>query len=102
MIDRLQALEDRYDELGHLMSDPEVLADVSRLQKLAREHNELGPTVARFRELKKVDAEIADARGTLEDGADPEYKELAREILAEIQPKRDKLLEELKLALVPS
>lgn len=101
MIDRLHQLEERYEELGRLMADPGVLSDVSQLQKLAREHNELGPTITRFRELKRVDAEIADARGTLENGADPEYKELAREILEEMQPKRDEILAELKLALVP-
>ena len=79
MIDRLRALEERYEELGRLMADPEILGDVRRLQKLAREHNELAPTVARFRELQRVDAELADAQETLENGADAEYKELARD-----------------------
>jgi peptide chain release factor 1 len=101
MIDRLHDLEDRYEELGRLMGEQEVLEDISLLQKYAREHNELSTTVDLFRELKKVNAEVDDAEATLADGADTEYKELAQEILAELTPKRERLLAELTLALVP-
>jgi peptide chain release factor 1 len=101
MIDRLSAIEDRYEELGHLMSDPEILSDMALLQKYAREHSELGQTVNRFRELKSIEVEIEDARSTIEDGAEAEYKELAREILGELEPKRDRILDELRLVLTP-
>jgi peptide chain release factor 1 len=101
MIDRLQGLEDRYEELGRLMGEQEVLENLSLLQQYAREHNELSSTVDLFRQLKKVNAEMEDAQATLGDGADPEFKELAREILAELTPRREELLEALKLALAP-
>jgi peptide chain release factor 1 len=101
VIDRLSAIEERYEELGRLMSDPEILSDMTLLQRYAREHNELGQTVNRFRELKRIEVEIQDARSTLEDGADREYKELAQQILGELEPKREQILEELMLALNP-
>jgi peptide chain release factor 1 len=101
MIDRLQEFEDRYEELGRLMGEQAVLEDISLLQKYAREHNELSTTVDLFRQLKKVNAEIEDAEATRADGADPEFKELAQEILAELAPKREELLAALTLALVP-
>jgi peptide chain release factor 1 len=101
MIDRLKAIEDRYEEVGRLMGEQDVQEDINLLQKYAREHNELGETVDRFRRLKKVNAEIEDAQATVADGADPEFKEFAQEILDELEPKREELLEELKLALVP-
>lgn len=102
MIDRLRTLEARYEELARLLADPATLSDMSLLQTYAREHNELAPTVDRYRALRKIDEEIVDARQTLDDGADQEYKDLAREILRELEPKREELLDALRLALVPT
>jgi peptide chain release factor 1 len=102
MIDRLQEIEHRYRELEALMSDPEVVSDVGRLQQLAREHAELGATVARYVDLKEVEADLEEARSWLADGADVDLRQLARETLEELEPRREQLLEELKEILTPS
>ena len=101
MFDRLGLLEQRYDELGRLMSDPEVLEDMATLQKLAREHSQLTPLLAMFHDLQRTNADIDEARSWLENGADDDMKELARDTLTELEPKRERQLEELKLALAP-
>jgi len=101
MMDRLKTIEDRYQELGRLMAEPDTLADLSKLQGYAREHAELTPIVDLYRRLSASETEIAEARSILEDGADEELRELAREMLREAEPAREQLLEELKVALVP-
>src|SRR5690349_4888621 len=101
MIDRLEALERRYEELGDLMSQPDVVADMSLLQKYAREHSQLTDTVRLFRELKRTDAGIADARSILNDGADEDLRELAIDELRELEVQRETHIEDLKRALVP-
>jgi peptide chain release factor 1 len=101
MIDRLAALEERYEELGSLLSQPEVVADLALLQKYAREHSELSGLVDAYRELKVTETGIADARSWLDDGADEELRELARETLEELQVKRAHQLAELKRELIP-
>ncbi len=67
MMDRLKALEERYEELSELMSQSEVLADLPLLQKYAREHSELTDVVTLYRDLKATDMGIADARSVLDD-----------------------------------
>src|SRR5947209_1317854 len=101
MIDRLAALEERYEELGSLLSQPEVVADLALLQKYAREHSELSGLVDAYRELKVTETGIADARSWMDDGADDELRELARETLEELQVKRSHQLAELKRELIP-
>lgn len=101
MFDRLKAMEERYEELGRLMAEPEVLANLARLQRLAREHAELAPLVSLYRDLQSTDEEIAEARSILSDGADEDFRELARETLREAEGRREQQLEALKLALVP-
>lgn len=101
MIDRLEALDRRYEELGHLMSQPEVVSDLNLLQKYAREHSELRDTVMLYRELKLTDLGIEDARSWLDDGADEELRELARDQLRELEARRADQIAELKRLLVP-
>jgi peptide chain release factor 1 len=101
MIDRLASLQRRYEELGELMAQPDVVADLALLQRYAREHAELEPTVLLYRELQATDAGILDAQSVLEDGADDELRDLARETLRELEAHRETQLAELKRALVP-
>ncbi len=101
MIDRLQAVKRRYDELASLMADPEVVSNLPLLQQYAREHSQLSPVVTLIGELEGVEREIEDARGILSDGADEELRELAREMLTESEPLRDEIEGKLRRLLVP-
>src|SRR5438132_7101192 len=62
MLDKLQALAARYDELLHAMADPRVLADQERFQRAAREQASLEETVSAFREYQRVSKEADEAR----------------------------------------
>lgn len=101
MIDRLQAVKRRYDELATLMADPEVVANLPLLQQYAREHSQLAPIVTLIGKLEGVQSEIEDARAILNDGADEDLRELAREMLVENEPLQDEIEEELRRLLVP-
>jgi peptide chain release factor 1 len=101
MIDRLQAVKRRYEELAALMADPEVVSNLALLQQYAREHAQLAPIMTLMGELEGVQSEIEDARDILNDGADEELRELAREMLVENEPRRDEIEEELRRLLVP-
>ena len=59
--DQLQAVEDRYEELGELLSDPEVVSDTKRFMELSREEANTRETVTAYREYKQVIQSISDA-----------------------------------------
>lgn len=101
MFDKLQNIEDRYDELSRLLSDPEVLADQSQYQKHAKAHAELTEIVTTFREYKKIKQEIEDAQTILDSEDDQELKEMARLELDELEAKVPQYENQLKILLLP-
>jgi peptide chain release factor 1 len=100
MLDKLTAVETRYNELSRLLADPAVQADATEYRKHARALSEIEPLVDRYREYKSVVAELDQAR-ELAAGADQEMRELAEEEMRSLEARRDHLHGELKLLLVP-
>jgi peptide chain release factor 1 len=100
MLDKLTSVEHRYSELASLLAEPAIQSDQSEYRKHARALAELAPMVERFREYKTVIAELQQAQELVRSG-DPEMRELAQEELVTLQSRRDALLQELKLLLVP-
>ena len=98
MFQKLEAVEKRYEELNNLISDPEVIAKQSEWTKLMKEHSDITDVVAKYREYKKVNQAIEDAKEMLND---PELKELAEMELLENKEKLPKIEEELKILLIP-
>ena len=74
MLDRLEQMEQRYDELSEQMGQPEIISDHEKYQKAGRALRELTEPVAKYRELKQVMAGLAESRAML---ADPDMKEMA-------------------------
>jgi len=99
-MDRLASLAQRYEELNTLMAQPEVLADMSLLQRYGRERAELEEVVQKYYELAENDKRIAEAQEMYE-GDDPEIRELAFEELERLKARKEQLLQELKIALLP-
>ncbi|MBM2826823.1 MAG: peptide chain release factor 1 [Dehalococcoidia bacterium] len=99
---RLEALETRYEELNSLMVDPEVLADMSRLQNLAREQSEISELVVKYREYKKTLKDLEYARALFEESADKELQALAKEELESLQEMSEGKALELKGILQPA
>ena len=98
MLDRLEQMEQRYDELSEQMGQPEIISDHEKYQKAGRALRELTEPVAKYRELKQVMAGLAESRAML---ADPDMKEMAEEEIASLAPREPVLLEEIKILLLP-
>ncbi len=93
MFEKLASIEKTYEDLTHQMTDPAVIADMSRYTKITRQQRELEPVVEQYRALKKLDEDLAGAKHILGETNDPEMRELAE--------KRAKAEEDLKIALLP-
>ncbi len=100
MFDRLDQIEARYEDLGSQLSDPLLLADQKRFQTVAKQHRDLEPTVDAFRRHRHLKNAIDEARLMASD-ADPEMSAMAREELAELEPRLPVVEEELKVLLLP-
>src|ERR671913_1110269 len=100
MLDKLTSIEHRYTELASLLGEPAVQGDPSEYRKHARALAEIEPTVERFREYQHVAAELDQAQELARSG-DAEMRALAQEELTNLGVRRDALLQELKLLLVP-
>lgn len=98
MFDKLENVENRYEELNKKISDPEVIADQNEWKKLMKEHSDITPIVEKYREYKKAQASEQELKEMLND---KEMHDLAQEELTEIREKLPKIEEELKLLLVP-
>ena len=100
MIDRLEQMEQRYNELQAQFALPEVINDHEKYQKTAKALREIETPVEKYRELKQARQGIADARQMLAEH-DAELRAMAEEEIAALSPRADALEEELKLLLLP-
>ncbi|MBQ5651272.1 peptide chain release factor 1 [Anaerovibrio slackiae] len=102
MIDKLQAVEDKFLELESLISDPSVLADMPRWQRFNREHAGLEPIVAAYREYKAVCHAIEDSKAMLDEGIEEDdFRHMVEEELAEQRSRKEQLDNELPVLLLP-
>ena len=100
MFDKLQGIEARYDRLMALIADPAVQADQQEYRKHTRSLSEIQPLVEQFREYKAVVEELAETR-ELADDDDDDLRELAEQELSALEERRDTLLGEIKVLLLP-
>ncbi len=97
----LAELERRYAELDHLMADPAVATDPTKLQEYGRERAELEDVVGVYRDLRAVNAAIEETELLAADASDREMADLATEELKDLREQREALLERVRLLLVP-
>src|SRR5712692_886446 len=100
LMDKLASLAQRYEELNTLMAQPEILEDMSLLQRYGREHAELEEVVNKYHELVENDKQIAEAQ-EMYNGDEPEMRDLAYEEMERLKARKEQLLEEVKLSLLP-
>jgi peptide chain release factor 1 len=100
MFDKLLSVENKYDELMTKLGTAEVQSDAAEYRRSAKTLSELEPLVHKFREYKGVEEDIKGAE-ELVNGNDAEMRELAREELKTLESRRDALLQELKILLIP-
>jgi peptide chain release factor 1 len=100
MLDRLEQMEQRYNELQAQFALPEVINDHEKYQKTAKSLREIETPVEKYRELKQVRQGLADARGMLAE-SDPDLRAMAEEEIAALEPRAAALEDEIKILLIP-
>ncbi|MDQ6653145.1 MAG: peptide chain release factor 1 [Acidobacteriota bacterium] len=102
MLQRLEQIEARYEELANQLSERELLADQAAYTKATRQHRSLGEIVEKYRSWKTLNEELAGARELLDTADDEELREMARLEVETLQKKLEATDTELKILLVPS
>jgi peptide chain release factor 1 len=101
MFEKLEEVERRFEDLHHLLSQPEVIKNQDELQKVAKEYAELGKVVDLYRKLKKFDIEIKESQDLVLHEEDEEMKRLAKEELSRLMEEKGRVEGDLKTALLP-
>jgi len=99
--EKLDHLGSRYDELTQQLSTAEIVSDSSRFQKLAKQHAELEEIVAKHREFKQIEKDLAGAHQMILEAEDAEMKQLAYEEEKQLTARKEIVERELKLLLLP-
>jgi peptide chain release factor 1 len=101
MFDKLDAIEEKYEELTRQLGEPETLADQAKYARVAKQHRDLEEVVAKYREFKALEQGIHDTREMLDLDDDAEMLQLARTELAQLEERHEKVEAELKVRLLP-
>ncbi len=101
MFDRLAAVEDRYDRLNELLSDPDIVSDPKKLREYSKEQSNIQETVETYREYKRVQEELQDAKLMLDEKLDAEMKEMVKEEVDQLENRVEELEAQLKILLIP-
>jgi len=101
MLDKLKEIEEKYDELSRILTDPEIFSDHSKSQKYSKEQSDLEEIVFKIREYRTVLSGMTGAEEMLRTEEDEDMKELAELELEELKEKKTVIEKELKLMLVP-
>jgi len=101
MYEKLDLIEKRYEELNRLMADPEVATDPDRLREYAQEQAEIEELVQKYRQYKATERELSETRAMLEGELDEEMQALIKEEIERLEERREALLNELRLMLIP-
>lgn len=101
MLERLNFIENKYEELSIKISDPTVMADQKEWQKLCKEHAELEIVVMKYRQYKKAQEDLEDNKAMLKEESDREMREMVQEEIKELNTLIEERENELKILLLP-
>lgn len=101
MIDKLQAIKDRFEEVGQLIVQPDAMSDMKAYSKLSKEYKDLEKIVKHFDEYQNVSANINSTKEMLKTEKDEDFREMAKAELDELETRKEELEEELKVMLIP-
>jgi len=101
MLDRLERIVKHYQELDKQMSMPEVASDLKQLQTLAQERASIEDLVTKYREYKATSKSLEETKTMLGDGLNEEMTALVKQEIESLELQQDRLLQELKIALLP-
>ncbi len=102
LLEKLQAIKERYEEVGQLIADSDIMSDMKRYIGLNKEYKDLQPIVDAHGEYKNVLDNIESARDILHTEKDAEFREMARAELDNLMQRKNELEEEVRLLLIPT
>lgn len=102
MLDKLEAIYARYQEIEQQMNDPRITADMKRFVKLSKDYKDLQPVIKAYHDYKALLDNIAGCKDLLATEKDEDMREMAKEEMNESIEKRDKLEEEIRIMLIPA
>ncbi len=101
-MEKVLSLQDKYKKLEEQLASPEVIADMKKFVQLNKDYKELQPIIAAGLEYKRLVDELAQAKDILMNEKDEDLKEMAREEVADIEPKLPEMEQQIKLLLIPA
>lgn len=101
MLERLQAIAERYEELNQLLSNPDIISDPDKLRKYSKEQADLEDKYEAFKEYKTVIEELADAKSMLVEKLDPEMESMVKQEIESLSERKQELEERLRILLLP-
>ncbi|MBE6342913.1 MAG: peptide chain release factor 1 [Lentimicrobiaceae bacterium] len=101
MIDKLEAIKEKWEALGEQLNDPEIIGDMKRFVKVNKDYKDLEPIVVAFKEYKNLLSNIEEAREILKNEKDEDMREMAQEELTTSEQRCETLVEDIRLMLIP-
>ncbi len=102
MLEKLEALYNRWKEIEQQLNDPEVMSDMKRYVKLNRDYKDLQVVVNAYLRYRKIDNDIASAKEVLYKEKDEDFRLMAREEINQLQTEKEELEEDVKILLLPA
>jgi len=102
MLEKLEALKDKYIELGEKLLDPDTLSDSQKLQKLMKEQAQLEPVVLKYNEYTEVANQLEESKEMLREKLDDDFKEMVKEEIKELTAREEELENDIKILLLPT
>ena len=102
MLDKLKSVEEKFEDINAQLCDPDVVSDMEKYRKLMQDVKHLTPIVEKYREYKKVVADLEEAKMLLDEGGlDKDFREMVLEQLEDSKQQAEVIGEELKILLLP-
>lgn len=101
MIEKLEEIAQRFEEVGQLMVQPDIMSDMGNFTRLSKEYSELEKIVEVYGTYKNILSNLESAKEVLKTEKDPEFREMAKMEMDELEPEQEKIEEELKQLLIP-
>jgi peptide chain release factor 1 len=102
LLEKLQAIHDRYVEVGQLITEPDIMSDMKRYIQLSKEYKDLQPIIEAFKEYKNIVDNITSTKQILSKEKDNEFREMAKMELDELVVRQEQMEDDIKMMLVPA
>lgn len=101
LIEQLEAIKERFEEVSQQITMPEVVSDMNKFKKISKEYRDLEKIVVEYKEYQTIIANLSEAKDIIANEKDEEMRDMAKEELEILIPKRDQKESQLKEMLIP-